>query len=92
MANLFQRLVETVGVEGVIDADRLHDRATSYWDSSPTEAKCLVRPGSTEELSRVIRTCHEYDQTVVVQGGLTGVVEGAVSTANDVIVSLERMN
>ncbi|MDA1064711.1 MAG: FAD-binding oxidoreductase, partial [Proteobacteria bacterium] len=34
---------------------------------------------------------HAHEQSVVVQGGLTGVVAGAVSSKNDVIISLERM-
>jgi FAD/FMN-containing dehydrogenase len=38
-----------------------------------------------------MRICHERGQSVVVQGGLTGIVQGAASTADDVIISLERM-
>ena len=92
MMGVTQVLVDEFGPVTVVDAERLRERATSYWDSSPTEAKCLVRPESTEQLSRVMRICHEHGQSVVVQGGLTGIVQGAVSTASDVIVSLERMN
>ncbi len=39
-----------------------------------------------------MRLCTEYGQTVVMQGGLTGVVQGAVSKADDLIISLEKMN
>ncbi|HSM30948.1 MAG TPA: FAD-binding oxidoreductase, partial [Woeseiaceae bacterium] len=39
-----------------------------------------------------LRLCHAAGQSVVVQGGLTGIVDGARSTANDVVISLERMN
>ena len=39
-----------------------------------------------------MRLCHEHRQTVVAQGGLTGIVQGAVATSEDVIISLERMN
>ena len=86
-------LLETaLGGDGVVYADALRERATSYWDPSPTQARCLVRPGSASELSDVMRLCHERRQSVVVQGGLTGLVEGAVSGPGDVIVSLERMN
>lgn len=91
MTEVTQVLADEFGSTAVVDADRLRKRATSYWDPSPTEAKCLVRPESTEQLSRVMCICHEHQQSVVVQGGLTGIVQGAVSTAADVIVSLERM-
>jgi len=56
------------------------------------EGKALVRPSSTDEVSRVLKLCHEHKQPIVVQGGLTGVVEGALSTAEDIIISLEKMN
>jgi len=39
-----------------------------------------------------MKICHEHGQSVVMQGGLTGIVEGALSTKNDIIISLERMN
>ncbi len=92
MVDIVEHLAAVVGRDSVVDADALRERATSYWDASPTEARCLLRPESTEQLSDLLRICHNNDQTVVVQGGLTGLVEGAVSSAGDVIISLERMN
>ena len=92
MTGILRKLQDELGSDLVVAAEPLRDRATSYWDSSPTEAKCLVRPETTEQLSLVMRTCNEHRQSVVVQGGLTGIVQGAASTASDVIVSLERMD
>jgi FAD/FMN-containing dehydrogenase len=92
MAGIIQQLTDELGPDGVVGTEQLLERAASYWDSSPTEAKCLLRPQSTKQLSTLMRICHENGQSVVVQGGLTGIVEGALSTANDIIISLERMN
>ena len=92
MAEIIQQLTEELGPDGVVGTERLRVRATSYWDSSPTEARCLLLPQSTEQVANVMRICHEHGQSVVVQGGLTGIVEGALSTADDVIISLERMH
>ena len=92
MMDIVEQLAAVTGGDAIVGAQALRERATSYWDASPTRAKCLVRPASTEQLSALMRVCHDNDQSVVVQGGLTGIVEGAVSTASDVIVSLERMN
>ena len=92
MTDIIRIFLDELGPDLVVDAARLRERATSYWDSSPTEAKCLLRPETTEQLSHVLRICYEHGQSVVTQGGLTGVVQGAVSNADDVIVSLERMN
>jgi len=51
-----------------------------------------VRPAQTEEVSAVLRLCHARSQPVVPQGGRTGLVEGTVTGAGDLILSLERMN
>ena len=92
MTDLLKLIERTLPADAIVSSSTLADRASSYWDPSPTEAQCLLRPGTTAQLSAVMRICHEKDQTVVVQGGLTGVVEGAKSTGEDVIISLERMN
>jgi FAD/FMN-containing dehydrogenase len=92
MSDIKNKLQALLPDQAVIDASALAARATSYWDPSPTQAKVLLRPESTQQVSDVMRLCHEAGQSVVVQGGLTGVVQGAVSTAEDVIISLERMN
>ena len=92
MSDITRQLIDAVGADQVVGAELLRERATSYWAPSPTEAKCLVRPETTEQLSSALRICHDNEQSVVTQGGLTGIVQGAVSTTDDVIVSLERMN
>jgi len=92
MAGLFESLTNILGSDAIISGDSLGERASSYWDSSPTKAMALLRPVSTEQLSATMKICHEHGQSVVVQGGLTGIVEGALSTSNDVIISLELMN
>lgn len=88
---LLEQLKKIVGGGGLAVGDALRARATSYWDPSPTEAKALVRPSSTQEVSDVLKLCHKLGQSVVVQGGLSGVVQGAKSSVDDVIISLERM-
>ena len=92
MSNLVEQLALIVGNKAVITGDLLLDRATSYWDATPTQAQMLVKPASTEEVSRILAHCHNLNQSVVVQGGLTGVVAGAKSASEDVIISLERLN
>jgi FAD/FMN-containing dehydrogenase len=92
MDDLIDQLRRLVGENGIISGPDLAQRAVSYWDPSPTEAKVLVRPETTQQVSDVLCVCHERGQAVVVQGGLTGVVEGALASPDEVIISLERMN
>lgn len=92
MDQIIDQLIAVVGDSAVLVGDDLSSRNTSYWDASPMKAKALVRPRTTAEMSEVLKLCHAHGQTVVTQGGLTGTVEGAKTTASDVVVSLERMN
>lgn len=68
------------------------ERVTSYWNPGPTIGAATVFPRSTDDVSYILKTCHDHDQAVVVQGGKTGVVQGAEATASDIIISFERMN
>lgn len=52
----------------------------------------LLRPRSTDEVARILALCHAASQSVVVHGGVTGIAGGAYAGADDLIVSLERMN
>ncbi len=71
--------------------DAIAERATSYWNPAPTVAKAIVFPRSTEDVSFILKTCYEHEQTVVTQGGLTGVVQGAEARPADIILSFDRM-
>lgn len=67
-------------------------RAINYWDNGATKALAVVYPKTTAQVSKVLTLCHEYGQTVVTQGGLTGCVSGCISDAADIVLSLEKMN
>ena len=92
MNPLLAKLENILGPGGVVSSEALSERATSYWNPAPTRALALLRPDSTEQLSQVMRHCHEHGQSMVIEGGRTGVVAGAESRAEDVIISLERMS
>lgn len=89
---IVEKLQSIVGSSKLSWGDTLAERAVSYWDSSATQAIALVKPDTVEALSRVMALCNELGQRVVIQGGLTGCVEGAVPRADEVIVSLENLN
>ena len=90
-AELVEKIRDIVGDAGMIGPDAIAERATSYWDPSPMRGKLLVRPESTAAVSAILKSCHAARQSVVVQGGLTGTVEGAVGTPDDILLSLEKM-
>jgi FAD/FMN-containing dehydrogenase len=51
----------------------------------------LVRPRSTDEVSRFLKLANAEGVAVVPSGGRTGLAGGAVAKAGEVVLSLERM-
>ena len=89
-SNLLEKLRSIVGDAHVLSQERVQERATHFWDSTPLTAKALVRPANTEETSAVLKACHEVGQQIVTHGGVTGLVGGNLSTENEIVLSLER--
>src|SRR5205814_9181806 len=57
-------------------------------------AECVVRPGSTAEVARVVALCAEHELAIVPQGGNTGLSGGSVPTGKrrEIVLALGRMN
>lgn len=59
-------------------------------------ARCIVRPGTTEEVARILKACNAAGIAVVPQGGNTGLVGGQIpgqeGRSGEVLLSLNRMN
>jgi len=85
-------LIAALGAESVLTGDDVRQRQAGIWRRDTLQAKALVRPRSTEEVSTAMRICHEHDQAVIAHGGLTGLVHSADTGPDDVVISLERMN
>ena len=92
MSELLRTLGEVVGNGGVLTGTDVSSRASGIWRPQGIEAQAIVRPRSTEEVSRILAICNAAGQSVVAHGGLTGLVEGAVTESDDLVLSLERMN
>ena len=91
MAELLDRIAAIVGPNGLISGTDVALRAADWMGLSTCQAKAVVRPASTGELSQVMALCHAEGQSVVPAGGLTGLVHGADCRPDDIQVSLERM-
>ena len=52
----------------------------------------ILRPGSTEEVSRILALAHETGTAIVPQGGNTGLTGAQIPFEHEVVVSLSRMN
>ena len=92
MDGLLQTLGDVVGAGGVLTGADVSSRASGIWRSEGIEARAILRPRTTEQVSRILAICNEAGQPVVAHGGLTGLVEGAVTRSEEIVLSLERMN
>ncbi len=52
----------------------------------------ILLPGSTKDVSKILKYCSEERLAVVPSGGRTGLAGGAVATNGEYVVSLNRMN
>lgn len=56
------------------------------------QGKLVVKPASTEEVSKILKYCNDNMLAVVPQGGNTGLVGGSVPVFDEVIINMSRMN
>ncbi|TCN31487.1 FAD-binding oxidoreductase [Sinorhizobium americanum] len=89
---VIEELVHSLG-EAVLTGDRIGDRYRS--DASLTGRSlpmAVVRPASAPEIAIALKICNEHRQSVVPQGGMTGLAGGANPKTEDIVISLERMS
>ncbi|WP_339907706.1 FAD-binding oxidoreductase [Pseudomonas guineae] len=91
MTDLLNALREIVGEQGVLQGEAVRSRQSSYWHRQPMQAQAILRPATVAELSACLRLCHAAGQPVIPLGGNTGLAEATASTAEHMMLSLERM-
>ena len=92
-AALVARLLEVLPLDAVIE-DEAETRA--YECDALTAYRCpplcAVLPATTQEVSDVLKICHEMDVPVVPRGSGTSLAGGALPTADCVILGVAKMN
>jgi FAD/FMN-containing dehydrogenase len=90
--SLIAELTAALGPGAVLSGDDVPDRAMS--DASETgqhRPMVLLRPATTDEVSAALAICWRHKQSVVPQGGMTGLSGGANPSPGDVALSLDRL-
>ncbi|MEP1961466.1 FAD-linked oxidase C-terminal domain-containing protein [Tateyamaria sp.] len=92
-SRVVERLKSVLPADAVID-DPMETRA--YECDALTAYRCppmvAVLPSSTDEVSDILRICHEEGVPVVPRGSGTSLAGGALPTADCVILGVARMN
>ena len=88
-----QHFASIVGAGNAITAPiELEPFNTDWMGKYRGQSALALRPGSTREVSEILAHCHARRLAVVPQGGNTGLVGGSVPIADEIVLSLSRMN
>jgi FAD/FMN-containing dehydrogenase len=84
---------ERLSAEKILVGENVKERFQHIWEmDKPLQAKAVVFPYNTEDVSIILSICHKYNQPVVVHGGLTNLVGSTETCKDEVVVSMEKMN
>jgi FAD/FMN-containing dehydrogenase len=86
MVDLESALNDALGHGSVLSGAEARERM-----APGSRASLLVLPRDTAEVGRVLALCNAAGRAVVAQGGLTGLVDGAVAGDGEVALAFDRM-
>lgn len=92
--DLIGRFADIVGEANALTRAEDQGAYLREWrDRYTGKTPVVLRPGSTDEVSRILALAHSEDVGVVPQGGNTGLVGGQIPSldGNEVVLSLARL-
>ena len=94
MSDALNRLAAVVGdTHAIRDAAQMDGYMREWRQIWTGRSPLVLRPGSTQEISRILAIANETRTAIVPQGGNTGLCGGQIPTdaGNEVVLSLDRM-
>lgn len=92
-ASLINDLIAAIGADSVFAGEEIPARSITDESASGRDRPLLLlRPRTVEAVSSIMKICSAHGQTVVPQGGMTGLAGGACPRPNDVALSLDRLS
>jgi glycolate oxidase len=94
MDNLIDLLADIVSAEHVLSGNAIgeeytHDEALTV---DPHDPEVVVRPATTEQVSRVLRLANDAGIPVTARGNGTGLSGACIPSRGGILLSFERMN
>ncbi|MEY4642681.1 MAG: hypothetical protein RLZZ227_2675 [Pseudomonadota bacterium] len=89
--SLIAQLQKAVSAPVLSGADISAKYHHDWSGEAPGIPLAVVRPASTDEVAAILKLCSSIGQPVVVQGGLSGLCGGGNPRANELALSLERL-
>jgi FAD/FMN-containing dehydrogenase len=91
-SSFIREMLTALDVPGVLSGEDVRIRSCDPFRNRPSLSPALLRPRSTAEVSTILAAATAHHQPIVTHGGRTGVSGGAFASAEEIIVSLERMS
>src|SRR5690349_8925557 len=76
----------------IVDAEKRYPYSHDETEDFSFLPDVVLKPGSAEQISRIMRLCHEHVIPVTPRGGGTGLSGGALPIHKGVVISMERFN
>jgi FAD/FMN-containing dehydrogenase len=84
-----------IGDAQVLTAESDKDRfERDFWNQNRGRAAAVLRPGSTQDVARIVALAAKHGISIVPQSGNTGLVSGGIpdQSGTEVVLSFERMD
>ena len=88
---LIEELRKVLGGQHVLTGKDKERYSCDWLGQYRFEPLCVVRPASTEEVSKVVKLAIRFEVKIVPVGGNTG-LSGVTHSDNAISISMERMN
>lgn len=90
---ILTELQQKLGIEKVLTGQAVKERYFHVWQmEEPLNAKAVLLPKTTQEVSDILKICHAHQQPIVVHGGLTNLVGSTETNPDEIVISTEKMN
>jgi glycolate oxidase len=76
----------------IVDAEKRYHYSHDETEDYSFLPDVVLKPGTTDEVSRIMKLCHEHGLAVTPRGGGTGLSGGALPINKGVVLSMERFN
>jgi len=90
--DILQPLRNIVGSANLLTGKEIPDRSETWGTAQPCQAMAFLMPADTAEVAAILECCHAVGQSIVPCGGMTNLVQGALTRPGDIALSFERMN
>lgn len=83
---------ELLGTNAIVDLEIRTMYGSDHTEDFVFPPAIVLKPSTTEEVSQIMRFCHEQSIPVSPAGARTGLSGGALATHGGVLISMERFN